>query len=131
MDIDSRLRAKIARETTRRKGRQKRKAQLEKSDRKVLKRLSTRISTRRKELGLSLDDVADRCGLSRSTIHAAEQGSNPTLTTVLAVTNALNLRLEEVLEDAQPDFIVMPSKFSPLARTLADALINTLVEMEA
>jgi transcriptional regulator with XRE-family HTH domain len=64
------------------------------------------IKARRAELGLSLQDVADATGLSKAHIWDMERGasSDPRLTTLLAVSDALRMSLAQILgaEMSQP-----------------------------
>ncbi len=61
--------------------------------------MATYISVRRHELGMSLQQVADRCGSSKAHIWALErrQSKNPTLWLILALCDALNCSLNSLL----------------------------------
>lgn len=63
------------------------------------------IARRRKELDLSLQAVADRCGVAKGHLWDMEQGNakNPTLETVWLLSKALHLRPAEVVAAACPD----------------------------
>ena len=70
--------------------------------------MATYIAVRRHELGLSLQQVADRCGSSKAHIWALErrQSKNPTLWLILALCDALNCSLNSLLgtDVSQPIF---------------------------
>lgn len=53
-----------------------------------------RIRQARKDLGLTQRQLAHKAGLSPSTIHHAEQGRMPTLRTILALLDALEVSSE-------------------------------------
>lgn len=61
--------------------------------------MATYISVRRHELGLSLEQVAKRCGSSKAHIWALErrQSKNPTLWLILALCDALNCSLNSLI----------------------------------
>ena len=62
------------------------------------KTLGLIISEVRKELGLSLDDIADRTGLHRTTIGLIERGERePTIKTASLIAEAINKNLPELL----------------------------------
>lgn len=64
------------------------------------------IKARRAELGFSLQDVADATGLSKAHVWDLERGasSDPKVTTLLAVSDALRMSLSQTLgaEISQP-----------------------------
>lgn len=70
--------------------------------------MATYISVRRHELGLSLEQVAERCGSSKAHIWALEQrrSKNPTLWLILALCEALNCSLNSLIgaDVSQPMF---------------------------
>lgn len=70
--------------------------------------MATYISVRRHELGLSLQQVAERCGSSKAHIWALErrQSKNPTLWLILALCDALNCSLNSLIgaDVSQPMF---------------------------
>lgn len=70
--------------------------------------MSTYIYVRRKELGLSLDELAARAGSSKSHIWALERrrSKNPTLWLILALCDALQCSLNSLLgaDVSQPIF---------------------------
>ena len=70
------------------------------------KRLSERLLSRRKELGWSLRELAERSGVSTSAVHAMEQGNTRAqLDNFVAVLAALDVRPEYVFdvdEDTSP-----------------------------
>jgi transcriptional regulator with XRE-family HTH domain len=70
--------------------------------------MSAFIARRRADLGLSLDDVAKRCGSSKAHIWALENGrsKNPTLWMILALCDALQCSINGLLgrDVSQPIF---------------------------
>ncbi|WP_236761822.1 helix-turn-helix domain-containing protein [Agrobacterium tumefaciens] len=70
--------------------------------------MATYISVRRHELGLSLEQVAERCGSSKAHIWALERrkSKNPTLWLILALCDALNCSLNSLIgaDVSQPMF---------------------------
>lgn len=70
--------------------------------------MATYIHVRRKELGLSLEDLAKRAGSSKAHIWALErrQSKNPTLWLILALCDGLQCSLNSLigLDVAQPMF---------------------------
>ena len=56
----------------------------------------------REQQGFSLNSVAEKAGLSRQTVTFVEQElRNPTLETLLRLTTALNVDLEEIIARAR------------------------------
>lgn len=73
-------------------------------------RLASTLQAARIEAGLSQEQVAYRAGLSRYTYQKYERGesrpgmsANPTLRSVFAIAQALDLALEELLPSPRPD----------------------------
>ena len=55
------------------------------------------IRNRRKELGLSQEELARRCGVSRQTINAIEKGEyNPTINLCRSICKILDKTLDEL-----------------------------------
>lgn len=76
-------------------------------------RLASVLQTARLRAGLSQEQVAYRAGLSRYTYQKYERGesrpgtpANPTLRSVFAIAQALDLQLESLLPDPRPDLRV-------------------------
>ena len=72
--------------------------------------LATNLQRLRHERGLSQEDVAYRSGLTRYTYQKYEKGeskpgtpANPTIRTLLAMSQALGVELTEVLPPDAPD----------------------------
>ncbi len=78
------------------------------TDAEIQQELGRRLAALRASQRLSAVEVAERTGLSRRTVHRAELGLNPTLTTLLRL-----LRLYGRL-DALDAFIPVP-QVSPMA----------------
>lgn len=73
-------------------------------------RLATAIRRARKETGLSQEQAAYRAGLTRYTYQKYEKGesrpgspANPTLRTILAISQVLGVALEDLIPDEVPD----------------------------
>lgn len=75
---------------------------------KVADHMARFIRKRRTELGLSLEDVAERCDKAKSHIWELEKGrtSNPTLQTSLKLCDALQCSLNDLIgiDVSQPNF---------------------------
>lgn len=73
-------------------------------------RLATALSRARGEAGLSQEQVAYRAGLTRYTYQKYEKGesrpgspANPTLRTMLALSQVLGVALADLIPDGAPD----------------------------
>lgn len=67
-------------------------------DEKILKRFGSNLKSIRKTKKLSLRKLADIADVDFSQIHRIEKGeSNPTLTMVYALAEALNIKASELL----------------------------------
>ena len=73
-------------------------------------RLATSLRSARERAGLSQEDVAYRSGLTRYTYQKYEKGesrpgtpSNPTLRTILAISQVLGTPLSSLIPDDAPD----------------------------
>ncbi|MGD2153102.1 MAG: helix-turn-helix transcriptional regulator [Gemmatimonadales bacterium] len=53
------------------------------TDRELMQVIGERLVALRKARGLTQAEAAERAGLSRSTLHRAEKGDNPTLLTLV------------------------------------------------
>lgn len=53
------------------------------TDREVMQAIGERLVALRKARGLTQKEAAERAGLSRSTLHHAEKGENPTFLTLV------------------------------------------------
>ena len=59
--------------------------------------VENRIRARRKERGLSQEELARLCGVSRQTINAIEKGDyNPTIRLCIAICRALDKTLDQL-----------------------------------
>ena len=59
------------------------------------------IRSRRKQLGLSQEELAKRCGVSRQTVNAIENNKyDPTLTLAFALAKQLQLTVDELFTPA-------------------------------
>ena len=55
------------------------------------------IRTRRKELGLSQEELAKQCGVSRQTISLIERGDyNPSVTLALRIAAVFRVQVEDI-----------------------------------
>jgi len=69
-------------------------------EKEALRRLGQRIKSRRGELGLTQEDLADEAGLHRTYISLLEVGKrNPSILTLRKIALALGVRISDLLED--------------------------------
>ena len=60
------------------------------------------IRQRRKELGLSQEELAKRCGVSRQTVNAIENNKyDPTLSLAFKLARELEIRVDELISAEQ------------------------------
>ena len=63
--------------------------------------MENRIRERRKELGLSQEELAKRCGVSRQTVNAIENNKyDPTLSLAFHLARELHLTVDELFTPA-------------------------------
>ncbi len=68
----------------------------------VSDKMADRIRSLRMEKGISNNELSQRSGLSRAAIRKIEQSDrNPTLTTLLAISEALNIPCWKIMQDAE------------------------------
>ena len=79
------------------------------TDREVLEEIGERLRSLREARSLTQTEAAQRAGIARRTLYAAEHGDNPTLQTLIRLLRAYS-RL-----DALENFIPRP-EVSPMAR---------------
>jgi putative transcriptional regulator len=73
---------------------------IDNSQKETLKRLGERIKSIRVEKGLTLEEVGQRIGKDRQSIHSLEKGNfNPSYIYLLEICKGLGVDLKEVLED--------------------------------
>ena len=87
------------------------------------------IKRLRRQAGLSLDDLAQRCGVSRSMLSQIERDTtNPTVATLWRITQALGVSIDEVLGQPKPaaQIEVCPQHALP-SMASADGLIQLRV----
>ena len=61
--------------------------------------MENHIRARRKELGLSQEELAKRCGVSRQTVNAIENNKyDPTLALAFALARELQLTVDELFQ---------------------------------
>lgn len=53
------------------------------TDQEILRHVGQRLRALREARGLTATDAAERAGIARKTLYSAEQGSNPTLLTLV------------------------------------------------
>lgn len=59
--------------------------------------MQNRIRERRKELGLSQEELAKKCGVSRQTINAIENNKyDPTLSLAFSLARELSIKVDEL-----------------------------------
>jgi transcriptional regulator with XRE-family HTH domain len=70
---------------------------------KLLKTFGRSVRSLRKRRGLSQEDLAEVCGLSRNYISDIERGvRNPGLLALVALARALRVPLRELIEEIEP-----------------------------
>ena len=63
--------------------------------------MENRIRSRRKELGLSQEELAKRCGVTRQTVNAIENNKyDPTLSLAFCLARELRLTVDELFQPA-------------------------------
>lgn len=55
--------------------------------------ITTQLKTRRKELGLTLEQLSDKTGKSKQYLNIIEKGANIQLDKLITICNALNLTI--------------------------------------
>lgn len=55
--------------------------------------ITTQLKTRRKELGLTLEQLSDKTGKSKQYLNIIEKGANIQLDKLISICNALNLTI--------------------------------------
>ena len=79
--------------------------------------IGRRLAQHRVLQGLTLDAIAERAGLARSTVQRAEAGDNPTLKTVIRLMRAMDLT--GGLELLLPEALVSPLQLARGAQARA------------
>lgn len=68
-------------------------------DSNINKRFGKLIASKRKELSLSQEDLAEKCGIHRTYIGAIERGEkSPTLSTIEKISNGLEIPINKLWE---------------------------------
>ena len=66
--------------------------------------MENRIKERRKELGLSQEELAKRCGVSRQTVNAIENNKyDPTLSLAFRLAAELQLTVDALFHPPEPE----------------------------
>jgi transcriptional regulator with XRE-family HTH domain len=97
-----------------------------------LKRIASRIRQWRDAAGLTLQKLADRSGVSASTIHKIENMQTiPTIAVLLKITNGLNRRPSELLEevDVRSQVVILRRKERKRLATSDQTELEHLVGM--
>lgn len=78
--------------------------------------ISRKIKSIRKEKGLTLEDVADICGVSKSMLGEIERGgTNPTILVLWKIAEGLKMPLTALLTEEKPDFtLVQAADLQPI-----------------
>ena len=79
------------------------------SEKAILRELGNRIKQYRISLNITQQQLAQRCGISLSTLMRAENGEDPKLTTVIRILSEFNLleNLDVMIPEPQPDYKAM------------------------
>ena len=69
--------------------------------------MKNRIKTILKEKGVSQNELAERLNVTHATISVAISG-NPTLKTLSAIANALEVNVSDLIDESDKDFVSCP-----------------------
>jgi transcriptional regulator with XRE-family HTH domain len=84
--------------------------------------IGSRINLIRRRNGLRLQDVADRCGFTKSLLSKIETGAaKPPVATLMSIAKALRVPLSALLEDHSAERTI----FVPAAKNLPEAMERT------
>ena len=73
-----------------------------KPSKKLVETLAKNLRAKRRGLGLSQEELADTCGLHRTYVGSVERCErNVTLSTLEALSNALNISIAELLKETE------------------------------
>lgn len=87
---------------------------------RLAKRLGRNIAERRKQLGWTQEQVAERVGVDAETISRFERGANlPSLLTLENLSNALRLPVSELLSKQRPEPVREVAIFEALIADLS------------
>lgn len=88
------------------------------SEQVVMKELGTRIKQYRISLNITQNGLADKCGISASTVVRIEKGEDSIFSNYLKILNGLGLmqNMDILIPEAQPDFKAMFEKKGPRQR---------------
>ncbi len=87
----------------------------------LINALATEIKLRRRELGLSQEDLAGHCQLDRPYISLIEVGrKQPTLSVLLRLAEGLQFPLNELMERVQNRYMLEKGTAMPIAESTAD-----------
>lgn len=98
--------------------------------------IGRKIRERRKALGMTGVEVAKSVGIGQSTLSQIENGTSPTLDTLIKICNALSIKPSELLSDdgessLPPDLqqlIETAKKLTPEERKNLNTFLQTLLE---
>ncbi|MED0687930.1 helix-turn-helix transcriptional regulator [Anoxybacillus ayderensis] len=98
--------------------------------------IGRKIRERRKALGMTGVEVAKAVGIGQSTLSQIENGTSPTLDTLIKICNALSIKPSELLSDdgessLPPDLqqlIETAKKLTPEERKNLNTFLQTLLE---
>lgn len=84
----------------------------------ILKELGTRIKQYRISLSITQNELADKCGISSSTVVRIENGDDSIFSNYIKILNGLGLtqNMDILIPEAQPDFKAMFEKKAPRQR---------------
>lgn len=89
------------------------------------------LSHRRKKLGMSVDQLAEKSGIPKSTLAKVLTGANPnpTLETIKSIAYALNMSLDELVAESDCRFSDSATRIAALYDSTSDQgreLLNTI-----
>lgn len=83
--------------------------------------MSIRLKLLRKKLGMTLEMLAEKTGMTKSYLSKVERGLNtPSIAAALKLARALNVNVEELFAEEQPG----QSRYSLVRRTERQALVG-------
>lgn len=88
-----------------------------------------RISNRRKELGLSQDELAHRVGIGRQALSAIENGGDFKVTTLGQLVSALNVTAHFILDGSDDTKLSLMEEAQSVLQGMNEMQIQQIIEM--
>lgn len=92
------------------------------SEQVIIKELGTRIKQYRISLNITQNELADKCGISASTVVRIENGEDSIFSNYIKILSSLGLtqNMDILIPEAQQDFKAMFEKKAPRQRVKAN-----------